>query len=163
MNYRLIKSDTLEAVSSAMKREQYPHIGLPLISDRDRDTPPGLKYVPITETAPDPSDPNTKVVVRNVTENEYGWIERDMTSEELADLVPERAPKRGFFLVLNSLTPAITRADIKAQLAGNENALIELEEATFFERSNPLINQLATSFGKSSAEVDQIFIQANQV
>jgi hypothetical protein len=59
--------------------------------------------------------------------------------------VPASVTRRQLFLYLLSL--GVTRAMIRAQLAGNEAALIELEEASEFLRENPLVNSLAAALG----------------
>ena len=77
------------------------------------------------------------------------------------ETVPASVTRRQLFLWLNS--QGVTRAALAAQLAGNEAALIELEEATEFRREHPLVAQLGTALGLSSVEIDAAFIEASQL
>lgn len=72
--------------------------------------------------------------------------------------VPASVTRRQLFLWLNGL--GITRAALRTQLAGNEAALIELEEATEFQRAHPLVAQLGQTLGLSSAQIDDAFRNA---
>lgn len=72
--------------------------------------------------------------------------------------VPASVTRRQLFLWLNSL--GITRAALRTQLAGNEAALIELEEATEFQRAHPLVAQLGQTLGLDSAQIDDAFRNA---
>jgi hypothetical protein len=69
--------------------------------------------------------------------------------------VPSTVTRRQLFLWLNA--QGITRAALRTQLAGNEAALIELEEATEFQRSHPLVAQLGATLGLTSAQIDDAF------
>lgn len=75
------------------------------------------------------------------------------------DPVPQEVTRRQLFLELNAL--GITRAAIRAMLAGNEAALIEFEEATAFARTHPLVAALAEQLQFDSAAVDDIFRRAS--
>jgi hypothetical protein len=68
---------------------------------------------------------------------------------------PAPVTRRQLFLWLNSI--GITRAMLRAQLSGNEAALIELEEAQEFRREHPLVAQLGQTLGLSSAQIDAAF------
>ena len=72
--------------------------------------------------------------------------------------VPASVTRRQLFLWLNGL--GITRAALRTQLAGNEAALIELEEATEFQRAHPLVAQLGQILGLSAAQIDDAFRNA---
>lgn len=72
--------------------------------------------------------------------------------------VPASVTRRQLFLWLNGLS--LTRAALRTQLAGNEAALIELEEATEFQRAHPLVAQLGQTLGLSSAQIDDAFRNA---
>lgn len=72
--------------------------------------------------------------------------------------VPASVTRRQLFLWLNGL--GITRAALRTQLAGNEAALIELEEATEFQRAHPLVAQLGQTLGLNSAQIDAAFRNA---
>lgn len=72
--------------------------------------------------------------------------------------VPASVTRRQLFLWLNG--QGITRAMLRDQLAGNEAALIELEEATEFQRAHPLVAQLGTALTLNSAEIDAAFREA---
>lgn len=75
-----------------------------------------------------------------------------------APSVPSEVTRRQLWLQLNAM--GVTRAVVKAQLAGNEAALIELEEATAYRRDNPLVQVLGASLGLTSAEIDGVFVEA---
>ena len=75
-----------------------------------------------------------------------------------APSVPTEVSRRQLWLALNAM--GVTRAAVKAQLAGNELALIDLEEATVYRRDNPLVAMLGASLGLNSAQIDGIFISA---
>lgn len=75
-------------------------------------------------------------------------------------VVPVSVKRRQLFLVLLEGF-GITRAQIRAKVAEfGEAALTEYDEASEFERANPLIDLLAAEFGLSTAQVDAIFIEA---
>lgn len=73
--------------------------------------------------------------------------------------VPASVTRRQLFLWLNA--QGITRAALRTQLAGNEAALIELEEATEFERTHPLVAQLGAALGLDASEIDDAFRAAS--
>lgn len=75
--------------------------------------------------------------------------------------VPASVTRRQLFLWLNSI--GITRAMLRAQLAGNEAALIELDEATEFRREHPLVAQLGQSLGLGFTQIDDAFRAAAQL
>jgi hypothetical protein len=89
----------------------------------------------------------------------------ELTAETLAVLlatpqtvtvgVPASVTRRQLFLWLN--TQGITRAALRTQLAGNEAALIELEEATEFRRAHPLVAQLGQTLGLGATQIDDAF------
>ena len=97
-----------------------------------------------------------------------GAPSEEIAAEEIADAIanppPEVVPvpasvtRRQLFLWLNGL--GITRAALRTQLAGNEAALIELEEATEFQRAHPLVTQLGQTLGLSSTQIDDAFRNA---
>lgn len=72
--------------------------------------------------------------------------------------VPASVTRRQLFLWLNGL--GITRAALRTQLAGDEAALIELEEATEFQRAHPLVAQLGQTLGLNAAQIDDAFRNA---
>lgn len=78
--------------------------------------------------------------------------------------VPGSVSRRQFLLWLN--TRNITRGQIRALLAGKPSAgrealSIEFDEARDFDRSHPLIKQLAADFGLSSSDLDEGFRTAS--
>ena len=77
-----------------------------------------------------------------------------------ADMPPRTVPQtlscRQFWLAIEDggLTTAI-----KAVVAASPARVqIEVAQATEFSRSNPLLNQMAAAIGKSSADIDNLFI-----
>lgn len=74
--------------------------------------------------------------------------------------VPAKVTRRQLFLALLAHDASLTRANLRASLAGNEAALIEFDEAIEFERSHPLVASLAASLGMSEADADNLFVIA---
>ncbi len=72
--------------------------------------------------------------------------------------VPASVTRRQLLLVLN--TNGVTRAAVRAMLAGNEAALIEFDEASEFRRDHPLVGQLGTALGMSAGQIDSMFVNA---
>jgi hypothetical protein len=75
--------------------------------------------------------------------------------------VPEsitpRQAKQALFL--NGITAAMVEAAVNELPSPNkELAMIEWEYSTAFLRSNPLVNQIGAVFGKTAAEIDQIWV-----
>jgi hypothetical protein len=133
-----------------------PHDGIPTTwtGDNPPSLPDGQAWA-VVEDRPEPVD--GKKLVRVLTAERDGWDLVDLTPEEIrAREVPATVTRRQLFLMVFR-EKGISRGQIKSLLAGNEEALIELEEAQQFERNHPLIESLATALGLSSAEVDELF------
>jgi hypothetical protein len=127
------------------------------------DLPDGEAYVPIDPqpVAGTDYDPDRQRIERELTKEKDGWRIIDLTAEEIrARTVPASVTRRQLLLVLASQDPPITREAIRGMLTGNELGLIEFDEAMSFERSHPLIGQLALALGMDEATVDQLFIAA---
>ena len=88
-------------------------------------------------------------------EIEAGWKPAVDVKNQL--LVPSEVTPRQFRLAL--LAVEIDPANITAMLDGE--SLIEWEYASSIRRDHPLIDSLADTLGKTSEEVDAIFINAN--
>lgn len=73
--------------------------------------------------------------------------------------VPASVTRRQLLLVLNA--NGVTRAAVRAMLAGNEAALIEFDEASEFRRDHPLVGQLGAALGKTEEQIDAMFIAAS--
>ena len=73
--------------------------------------------------------------------------------------VPVEVTRRQFKLALLSIS---LLDDVEAIVAGsNDRALqINYAEALVFERNNPLVLSMAAALGKTSAEIDALFIYA---
>lgn len=78
-------------------------------------------------------------------------------------MVPAAVTRRQLFLALLAMPTPVTRATLRAQLAGNEAALIEFDEAMDFRRNHPLVASLATALGYSSDQIDALFIAASKL
>ena len=78
--------------------------------------------------------------------------------QTVAAPIPQEVTRRQLWLKLNAL--GVTRAAGKTQLAGNEAAVIEREEAQAYRRENPLVAMLGASLGLNSAQIDGVFIDA---
>jgi len=72
--------------------------------------------------------------------------------------VPASVTRRQLLLVLNA--NGVTRAAVRAMLAGNEAALIEFDEASEFRRDHPLVGQLGTALSMSAGQIDAMFVSA---
>ena len=104
-------------------------------------------------------------------ESQSGTPSPELAAEEIAyaiahppafvPTVPSEVTRRQLWLQLNAM--GVTRAAVKTQLAGNEPALIELEEAQTYRRDNPLVQMLGASLGLTSAEIDGVFIEAEKL
>lgn len=79
------------------------------------------------------------------------------------DPVPARVSRRGLFLALLETSSSLTRAALRGGLAGNEAALIEFDEAQYFERTHPLVSAIAANLDLTAAEVDAIFVRATEL
>lgn len=94
-------------------------------------------------------------------------IWQEYIEPEQVETVPESVTPRQLLLVLNE--EGITIAAIKAVLTQIEDpkarraAEIEFDMASEFKRSHPLIAKLAYSMGKTSGQVDQLFIEASKL
>lgn len=143
-----------------MTRPNGPHDGVPVRWEAPDaiDLPPlpdGEAWV-VVEGRPS-FDPATQRLVRVLTSERDGWDLVDLTPEEIAARdMPAGVTRRQLFLIVYR-EKGISRAQIKALLAGNEEALIELEEAQQFERRHPLVESLGAALGLSAGEVDELF------
>lgn len=139
--------------------DQTPHDGIPPTWDRDDlpALPEGQEWFEI-QSAPeyDAATQRVEQVLDPVAKKD-GWRVIDLTPEEIAARdIPAGVTRRQLFLVVYR-EKGISRAQIKALLAGNEEALIELEEAQQFERRHPLVESLGAALGLSAGEVDELF------
>lgn len=75
--------------------------------------------------------------------------------------VPASVTRRQLLLALYPL--GVTREAIRAQIGANEAALIDFDEALTFERTHPLVGQLASALGMNTEQVDAIFRAAAQL
>jgi len=75
----------------------------------------------------------------------------------IPESITPRQAKQALFL--NGITSPMVEAAINQLPSPNkELAMIEWEYSTAFLRSNPLVNQIGAVFGKTSAEIDQIWV-----
>lgn len=87
---------------------------------------------------------------------------------EEAEPVPESVTKRQLFLVLNA-ERGITRDMLAAMIEKNpndkerENGLIELQEASAYDRQHPLVIQLASALSLTPEDVDHIYRAASKL
>ena len=124
--------------------------------------PDGYTYAPDLDQ-PD-YDPSTQRIERgNLSLDGYGWNVIDLTPEEIAalDPVPQSVTRRQLLLVLANLDTPILAESIETMIGENLNGLIEFRNAGSFERSHPLVGQLATALGMSEDQVDELFRQAS--
>jgi hypothetical protein len=76
---------------------------------------------------------------------------------EIPESITPRQAKQALFL--NGITAAMVVAAINQLPSPNkELALIEWEDSTAFLRANPLVNQIGAVFGKTSAEIDAMWV-----
>lgn len=95
-----------------------------------------------------------------ITHDGWRWFETDEEAYRWFAADPLKVHRRQLFLALLQREVPITRRDILLQLEGNEPALVEFEEAIYFERNHQLVNSLAAIFNLSKEEVDNIFAVA---
>lgn len=84
-----------------------------------------------------------------------------LSTPQTVTSVPSEVTRRQLWLALNAMS--VTRSAVKTQLAGNEAALIELEEAQSYRRDNPLVAMLGTSLKMTAAQIDNVFIAASSL
>ena len=89
MTYQLINTTTLEIVTDAIRREQFPQVGYKSRSEILRPSVGELKYVPISD--PPATNPETHKLERSLTTEEYGWVSVPLTTEELDALAAQAA------------------------------------------------------------------------
>ena len=76
---------------------------------------------------------------------------------EVPESITPRQAKQALFL--NGITaPMVVAAINQLPSPNKELALIEWEDSTAFLRANPLVNQIGAVFGKTSEEIDEIWI-----
>lgn len=88
---------------------------------------------------------------------DFAWA----AAQPQAVAVPASVTQRQLRLQL--LAIGVTDAAVRAQLTGNESALIEWEYATEIKRTHPLVTGLGTALGLTSAQTDAVFIAAAQL
>lgn len=82
------------------------------------------------------------------------------TPEQEAERVGNlQCTKRVFMLMLQQL--GITYSQVKALISTNEQAQMEWELCVELQRKNPLLDQLASQFGITSKQLDDLFKFAN--
>lgn len=85
-------------------------------------------------------------------ESESDYIE---VTEQIFKKYNARMTPREFILGL--LSRNITREQIEALIASNQQVWAELNYATFIERKNPLLDALCGQFGLTPEDIDGIF------
>lgn len=82
------------------------------------------------------------------------------TPEEEAERIGNlQCTKRVFMLMLQQL--GITYSQVKALIATNEQAQMEWELCVELQRKNPLLDVMASQFGITSKQLDDLFKFAN--
>jgi len=161
MNYQRIFTNHLRRFTRA---DLTPHDGIP--TTWTGDNPPALpdgQAWAVVEDRPEPVE--GKKLVRVLTETRDGWDLVDLTPEEIAakNPVPQNVTRRQLLLVLASLENPILPAMIEAMIGDNQIGLIEFQNAGSFERSHPLVAELATALEMTPEDVDNIFRQASKL
>ena len=147
--------------------DQTAHDGIPPTWDRDDlpKLPEGQDWFEI-QPAPeyDAATQRVEQVLDPVAKKD-GWQVIDLTPEEIAakNPVPASVTRRQLLLVLASLEPPILPSMIEAMIGDNQIGLIEFQNAGSFERSHPLVAQLATALDMTPEDVDNIFRQASKL
>lgn len=149
-------------------RPHGPHDGVPVRWEADdaSDLPPlpsGEAWV-VVEDRP-AIDHDRQRLVRVLTTDRDGWRVVDLTPEEIAakNPVAHSVTRRQLLLVLASLEPPILPSMIEAMIGDNQIGLIEFQNAGSFERSHPLVAELATALQMTPEDVDNIFRQASKL
>jgi len=138
--------------------------GKPIVFQGENPPTPdeGQAWVPIEDR---PTAGENQRLVRVLTTERDGWDVVDLTPEEIAakNPVPQSVTRRQLLLILASLENPILPAMIEAMIGDNQIGLIEFQNAGSFERSHPLVAELATALSMSTEDVDNIFRQASKL
>ena len=78
----------------------------------------------------------------------------EITEEYYRKLQAQMTPRE---FVLKLMENGITRAQIEALINSNDQVWAELNYATLVTRANPLLDQLCSQFGLTTADVDKMF------
>lgn len=93
-----------------------------------------------------------------------GWVEttgQTFDPEKLARAKLQPVSRRQMLLALHRLGML---AGIEAGVAlADDETQLSWREATVFERTDPLLNAMATALGKTPAEVDGVFVLAGSL
>lgn len=115
----------------------------------------------------------TKTITR-LTADEGMYLEKDNNFFKTVDLkdgespedyqeVTEKVMKKYYAqmtpreFVLGMMSRGITREQIEALIAENDQVWAQLNYATYIERKNPLLDALCSQFGLTPEDVDGIF------
>jgi len=113
----------------------------------------------------DPANPpqeNTYVVNDNV---QIGWVKINgefVAPPPTVPTVPAAVTRRQFKSALH-LAGLLDTVDGIVAASGDRLLQINWQEALDFERANPFVAQMAVALGKTSEEVDQMFITAKSL
>jgi len=164
MNYQRIFTIHLRRFTRA---DLTPHNGIPPTWDRDNlpTLPEGQEWFEIRDRPDYDSKTQRVEQVLDPVAKTDGWRVVDLTPEEIAakNPVPQNVTRRQLLLVLASLENPILPAMIEAMIGDNQIGLIEFQNAGSFERSHPLVAELATALEMTPEDVDNIFRQASKL
>ncbi|MFD1709096.1 hypothetical protein FVQ98_14490 [Ottowia sp. GY511] len=167
MNYTNQATGAL-ALSIHDVRAAHPNTSIP-------DGAPFGDFVPYAPATPPAHDPLTQWLVEVTPVDVAGtltqqWVVVDMTEAEVAAARQARVPhsvtrrqaRQALLLagLLDQVEPAIAAIADPTQRG---LASIEWADSQAFERSRPLLIQLASALGLDSAALDNLFIQAAQL
>lgn len=115
-------------------------------------------YVDSNDAPSNASPILSKPAIQYLPDGVGGW--------KLPDIVPSRVTKRQALLALLSIS--IRDVDIKNIIetmpeAEREKATIEFNHANHFERSNSMINVIATAKNLDASAVDKLFMMASKL
>lgn len=129
-----------------------------------------FRVVPLLETQPPEFDPLTQSCVRDGCEKvkgkwQYKWRIDALSQEQIAAnaeaarlaSIPHSLTRRQFKL---ALIRSGLYETVEAMIAASDDLELRVtyQEALDFERSHPMILQMAESLGKTDAELDDLFI-----
>lgn len=95
--------------------------------------------------------------IRAVLNPNYEQEKNQKERERIASL---KVTKRIFALALQQF--GITYTQLKELIATNEQAQLEWDLCVELERSNPLLDLMASQMGVTSEQLDYIFVEANK-
>jgi hypothetical protein len=93
-----------------------------------------------------------KFAILREGESPSDWSE--ITEAQFKRLQAKMTPRE---FILKLMAKGITKAQLEELINSNERVWAELNYATLIVRANPLLDQLCSQFGLTTADVDELF------